>query len=158
MGYVFVPINVNYLIFLYRIEDIKDMLQKLLLAWVKRNWMGRGKDVGLDMFITEEDFLPLNIKQIKIQFHDQLSTKLRFYVKRKPIKSTRTLKQLTLQKLSFLVDKPTSTDNLELPIQLSQLLKAGLMKGVIFGYGKADKFQGWATLKFEFYLAHVIPL
>ena len=137
MGYVFVPINVHYLIFLYRIEDIKDMLQKLLLAWVKRNWMGRGKDVGLDMFITEEDFLPLNIKQIKIQFHDQLSTKLRFYVKRKPIKSTRTLKQLTLQKLSFLVDKPTSTDNLELPIQLSQLLKAGLMKGVIFGYGKA---------------------
>merc|ERR1712189_170964 len=75
-------------------------------------------DVGLDIFITEEDFLPLNIKQIKIQFQDQLSTKLRFYVKRKPIKSTRTLKKLT-----FLVDKPTSTDNLELPIQLSQLLK-----------------------------------
>ena len=145
IGLVFLPVNVHYLIFPYRIEDIKDMLQKLLLAWVKRNWMGRGKDVGLDMFITEEDFLPLNIKQIKIQFHDQLSTKLRFYVKRKPIKSTRTLKQLTLQKLSFLVDKPTSTDNLELPIQLSQMLKVGLMN-VIFGNGKADKFQGWATL------------
>ena len=81
------------------------------------------KDILVDLKITEEDFLPLDIKQVKIQFYDELATSLRFYVKKRKQAQSRTLKQLTLQNLSFLVDAPASTAQLELPRDLAEQLR-----------------------------------
>ena len=106
-----------------RMEDIKETMKILLSAWAKNTWMGRGKDIMINIHVTEEDFLPFNIKQIKIQFFDELKTLLRFYVKRKPVKLSRSLKQLTLRNLSFLIDKPVSTEHLELPKNLTDDLR-----------------------------------
>ena len=77
----------------------------------------------VDLKITEEDFLPLDIKQVKIQFYDELATSLRFYVKKRKQAQSRTLKQLTLQNLSLLVDAPASTAQLELPRDLAEQLR-----------------------------------
>lgn len=105
-------------------KTIQTMLHQLLLSWAKDNWMGRGKEVPVMLAITEEEFLPLDIKQIKINFNDELSTVLRFYVKRRMIKKkSRSLKELTLTNLSFLVNKPESTECLELPYNLAEDLK-----------------------------------
>ena len=107
-----------------RMEDIKKTLSMMLLGWAKDGWMGRGKDVLIDLKITEEDFLPFNVKQVKIQFFDDQTTLLRFYVRKdKIVKKSRTLKQITLQNLSFVVDKPTSVGYLELPIHLAEELE-----------------------------------
>ena len=96
----------------------------MILGWARDGWMGRGKDVLIDLKITEEDFLPFNVKQVKIQFFDDQSTMLRFYVrKEKIVKKSRTLKQIALQNLSFVVDKPTLVGYLELPIHLAEELE-----------------------------------
>ena len=47
----------------------------LLMDWAKANWMGRGKEVIVDLKISEEDFLPFDIKQVKIQFYDELASR-----------------------------------------------------------------------------------
>ena len=60
-------------------------------------WMARRKDVIVDPKITEEDFLPEVIRQVKIQFEDELETQLRFYVKNKKKKRT-TLKTIVLRR------------------------------------------------------------
>ena len=105
-------------------KTIQKMLHQLLLSWAKNNWMGRGKDVPVVLAITEEEFLPLDIKQIKINFNDELSTVVRFYVRRRLIKKkSKSLKELTLTNLSFLVNKPESTESLELPHALAEDLK-----------------------------------
>ena len=96
----------------------------MILGWARDGWMGRGKDVLIDLKITEEDFLPFNVKQVKIQFFDDQTTLLRFYVRKdKIVKKSRTLKQITLQNLSFVVDKPTSVGYLELAIHLAEELE-----------------------------------
>ena len=81
------------------------------------------QDILVDLKITEEDFLPLDIKQVKIQFYDELATSLRFYVKKRKQAQSRTLKEITLQNLSFLVDAPASTELLELPRDLAEQLR-----------------------------------
>ena len=104
--------------------NIKKTLLMMILGWARDGWMGRGKDVLIDLKITEEDFLPFNVKQVKIQFFDDQTTLLRFYVRKdKIVKKSRTLKQITLQNLSFVVDKPTSVGYLELAIHLAEELE-----------------------------------
>ena len=106
-----------------RMQDIQNTLHMLLMDWAKANWMGRGKEVIVDLKITEEDFLPFDIKQVKIQFYDELATLLRFYVKKRKPKKKATLKQTMLRELSFLVDKPEDVESLELPRPLEAALK-----------------------------------
>ena len=108
-----------------RMQDIQETLHELLKKWAKENWMGRGKDVIVDLKITEEDFLPLDIKQVKIQFFDELATLLRFYVKKRKskIRARLTLKQIMLRQLSFLVDKTEDVESIELPRSLELELK-----------------------------------
>ena len=85
-----------------RMEDIKKTLSMLLLGWAKDGWMGRGKDVLIDLKITEEDFLPFNVKQVKIQCFDDQTTLLRFYVRKdKIVKKSRTL---TLFLMGFYIE------------------------------------------------------
>ena len=55
-----------------RMGDIMTTLHKLLKESVKENWMGRGKEITVDLKITEEDFPPEDIKLVKIQFLDDL--------------------------------------------------------------------------------------
>ena len=106
-----------------RMQDIQETLHELLKKWAKENWMGRGKDVIVNLKITEEDFLPLDIKQVKIQFFDELATLLRFYVKKRKSKRRTTLKEIMLRQLSILVDKPDDVESLELPRVLEMELK-----------------------------------
>merc|ERR1711874_170602 len=108
-----------------RMQDIQETLHELLKKWAKENWMGRGKDVVVDLKITEEDFLPLDIKQVKIQFFDELATLLRFYVKKRKskIRARLTLKQIMLRQLSFLVDRTEDVESIELPRSLELELK-----------------------------------
>ena len=106
-----------------KMDDILSTLHKLLKDWAKENWMGRGKEVIVDLKITEEDFLPFDIKQVKIQFYDELATHLRFYVKKRKSKKKATLKQTMLRQLSFLVEKPEDVESLELPRPLEAALK-----------------------------------
>ena len=106
-----------------RMDEIKKTLHTLLETWAKENWMGRGKEIIVDLKITEEDFLPFDIKQVKIQFYDDLATLLRFYVKKRKPKRETTLKQHMLRELSFVVDKPKDVDSLELPRSLEAALK-----------------------------------
>ena len=51
-----------------RMGDIMTTLHKLLKEWVKENWMGRGKEITVDLKITEEDFPPEDIQQVKSNF------------------------------------------------------------------------------------------
>ena len=108
----------------HRMEDIERILLKMLKSWAKDGWMGRGKELPISLDISEEDFLPLDIKQIKISFGDDLNTVLRFYVKRQNMKKkSRSLMEITLENLSFLVDKSETTETLELPRNLNEALK-----------------------------------
>ena len=106
-----------------RMAEIQEILQNLLEIWAEDGWMGRGKKVIVDLKITEEDFLPLDVKQVKIQFYDDLATLLRFYVKKRKSKRKMTLKEHMLRELSFLVERPEDVDSLELPRSLEAELK-----------------------------------
>merc|ERR1712243_364175 len=58
-------------------DIIKTNINLLLGKWAKQGWMGRGKPVKLNLKISEEKFFPPpegQMKQIKIQFFDQLAT------------------------------------------------------------------------------------
>ena len=106
-----------------RMAEIQEILHNLLEIWAEDGWMGRGKKVIVDLKITEEDFLPLDVKQVKIQFYDDLATLLRFYVKKRKSKRKMTLKEHMLRELSFLVERPEDVDSLELPRSLEAELK-----------------------------------
>ena len=106
-----------------RMAEIQEILHNLLEIWAEDGWMGRGKKIIVDLKITEEDFLPFDIKQVKIQFYDDLATLLRFYVKKRKSKRKVTLKEHMLRELSFLVEKSEDVDSLELPRSLEAELK-----------------------------------
>ena len=106
-----------------RMAEIHEILQNLLEIWAEDGWMGRGKKIIVDLKITEEDFLPFDIKQVKIQFYDDLATLLRFYVKKRKPKRKVTLKEHMLRELSFIVENPEDVASLELPRSLEAELK-----------------------------------
>ena len=106
-----------------RMAEIQEILHNLLEIWAEDGWMGRGKKIIVDLKITEEDFLPFDIRQVKIQFYDDLATLLRFYVKKRKSKRKVTLKEHMLRELSFLVEKSEDVDSLELPRSLEAELK-----------------------------------
>merc|ERR1712227_757603 len=106
-----------------RMAEIQEILHNLLEIWAEDGWMGRGKKIIVDLKITEEDFLPFDIKQVKIQFYDDLATLLRFYVKKSKPKRKVTLKEHMLRELSFIVENPEDVDSLELPRSLEAELK-----------------------------------
>ena len=106
-----------------RMAEIQEILHNLLEIWAEDGWMGRGKKIIVDLKITEEDFLPFDIKQVKIQFYDDLATLLRFYVKKRKSKRKVTLKEHMLRELSFFVEKSEDVDSLELPRSLEAELK-----------------------------------
>ena len=109
-------------------EEIKARTQKELEIWAQEGWMGRGKKVLLDLNISDEDYFPGKfgeIKQVKIQFQDELSTLLRFYVRQQrkpPARGAPTLKDLSLQNLSMIVEEAHQIGKLELPRQLQNQL------------------------------------
>ena len=119
-----------------RMDDIQMTLHKLLEAWAKENWMGRGKEIIFDLKITDEDFLPFDIKQVKIQFYDDLATLLRFYVKKRKPKGELSLKQLALCELSKLIDKPKDVVTVGLPSPLSKELELADI------WGERHRLQG----------------
>ena len=47
-----------------RMDKIQKILHNLLANWAKEGWMGRGKESIVDHKITDEDFLPFDIKQV----------------------------------------------------------------------------------------------
>jgi len=108
-------------------EKILVMLKQHLADWAKQGWMGRGRPVNFKLKISEEDFFPPpkgQMKQIKIQFFDELATSLKFFIRRKvDQKSFLSLKQMTLQKLSLLVPSAEQVSSLELPRVLEIKLK-----------------------------------
>ena len=106
-----------------RMAEIQEILHNLLEIWAEDGWMGRGKKIIVDLKITEEDFLPFDIKQVKIQFYDDLATLLRFYVKKRKPKREVTLKEHMLRELSFIVENPEDVASLELPRSLEAELK-----------------------------------
>ena len=106
-----------------RMAEIQEILHNLLEIWAEDGWMGRGKKIIVDLKITEEDFLPFDIKQVKIQFYDDLATLLRFYVKKRKPKRKVTLKEHMLRELSFIVENPEDVASLELPRSLEAELK-----------------------------------
>ena len=109
-------------------EEIKAGTQEELEIWAQDGWMGRGKKILLDLNISDEDYFPGqfgDIKQVKIQFHDELSTSLRFYVRQQrkhPARGAPTLKDLSLKNLSMIVKDAHQIGNLELPRQLQNQL------------------------------------
>ena len=109
-------------------EEIKARTQEELEIWAQDGWMGRGKKILLDLNISDEDYFPGqfgDIKQVKIQFHDDLSTSLRFYVRQQrkhPARGAPTLKDLSLKNLSMIVKDAHQIGNLELPRQLQNQL------------------------------------
>ena len=109
-------------------EEIKAGTQEELEIWAQDGWMGRGKKILLDLNISDEDYFPGqfgDIKQVKIQFHDDLSTSLRFYVRQQrkhPARGAPTLKDLSLKNLSMIVKDAHQIGNLELPRQLQNQL------------------------------------
>lgn len=109
-------------------EEIKARTQEELEIWAQDGWMGRGKKILLDLNISDEDYFPGqfgDIKQVKIQFHDELSTSLRFYVRQQrkhPARGAPTLKDLSLKNLSMIVKDAHQIGNLELPRQLQNQL------------------------------------
>jgi len=108
-------------------ENIIVMLNQHLAEWAMQGWMGRGRHVNFKLKISEEEFFPPpkgQMKQIKLQFFDDLATSLRFFIRRKvALKPFLTLKQMTLQKLSLLVPSTEHLQSLELPRVLQLELK-----------------------------------
>ena len=140
-----------------RMDEIQKTLHKLLEDWAKENWMGRGKKVVVDLKITQEDFLPIDIKQVKIQFYDDLATLLRFYVKKKAPKGELSLKQLTLCELSKMIDKPEDVATVRLPTRLRKELELEMadiwgerhrLQGKGTGDDEVDKAKKWYATKF----------
>ena len=109
-------------------EDITARTQEDLETWAQDGWMGRGKKVSLDLQISEEEYFPGefgDIKQVKIQFQDELSTLLRFYVRQQrkpPARGAARLKDLSLKNLSMIVVGAHQIGKLELPRQLQNQL------------------------------------
>ena len=109
-------------------EDITARTQEDLETWAQDGWMGRGKKVSLDLHISEEEYFPGefgDIKQVKIQFQDELSTLLRFYVRQQrkpPARGAPRLKDLSLKNLSMIVVGVHQIGKLELPRQLQNQL------------------------------------
>ena len=109
-------------------EDIKTHTQEDVEKWAKEGWMGRGTKVLLDVNISEEEYFsgPFGeIKQVRIQFFDQLSTQLRFYVrqhKKPPVKGSKSLTDLCLKDLAMNVRDAKQIGKLELPRQLQHQL------------------------------------
>lgn len=110
-----------------KMETILDHLNMLIRKWAEQGWMGRGKPIKLNLKISEEAFFPAPVgqmKQIKIQFFDELATSVKFFIRRKvESESFQTLKQITLKNLSIIVDTAETVDSLELPRDLSKQLK-----------------------------------
>ena len=109
-------------------DQIKARTQEELEIWARDGWMGRGRKVLLDLKISEEDYFPGEfgaIKQVKIQFQDELSTLLRFYVRQQrppPARGAPRLKDLSLKNLSLIVEDAHQIGQLELPRQLQNQL------------------------------------
>jgi len=114
-----------------RMENIKSSLNTLISKWAKDGWMGRGKHINLNLIISEEKFFPPprgQMKQIKIQFFDQLVTSVKFYIRRKFDKTAAlTLRHIALNKLCLIVNTAESVDFLELPKNLSSELKSEIV-------------------------------
>ena len=136
-----------------KMDDIMKTLLKLLKDWAKDDWMGRGKvQVPVDLQITEEEFLPDDIRQVKIKFHHELPTKLRFYVKNKK-KQIDTLKTRVLASLASMVNNE-DVQSLELPRGLKEDLKDFKLniwrKGLYKGPGNEnDKSKKWYAMLFD---------
>jgi len=109
-------------------EKIISSINLLVRKWAEQGWMGRGKQVKLDIKISEEKFFPRpegQMKQIKFQFYDELATSLKFFIRRKFDRSlSMTLRHIALKQLSMLVDVAESAETLELPRDLTKELKA----------------------------------
>ena len=109
-----------------KMEKIIEAMEAQLKTWAKKGWIGRGKPVDLSLKISDESFFPPpagQMKQIKIMFFDELITSITFFVRRKIVKESVSLKQLTLEKLSLTVPNSESVNMLELPRNLARDLK-----------------------------------
>lgn len=110
-----------------KMEQILIQLQEHLGDWAKQGWMGRGRQIKLNLKVSEEEFFPPprgQMKQVKVQFFDELVTSVKFFVRRKAaMHSSVTLKQLALENLSLLVATAEDVDCLELPRNLTFDLK-----------------------------------
>jgi len=115
-----------------RMESIASSLNTLISKWAKEGWMGRGKkQINFNLKISEEKFFPPprgQMKQIKIQFFDELVTSVKFYIRRKFDKTAAlTLRHIALSKLCLIVNTAESVDFLELPKNLSSELKSEIV-------------------------------
>eukprot|EP00092_Neocalanus_flemingeri_P034998 GFUD01038082.1.p1 GENE.GFUD01038082.1~~GFUD01038082.1.p1 ORF type:complete len:218 (-),score=53.04 GFUD01038082.1:254-907(-) len=120
-----------------KMEKILALLNKLLKNWAEQGWMGRGRPIKLNLKISEEEFFPPprgQMKQIKIQFFDELATSVKFFIRRKAFQNSSTLKQLTLKKLSLLIKTVEDVDSLELPRDLGHELKDEIVSCWKFRY------------------------
>ena len=110
-----------------KMDEILNNLNELLGAWAEQGWMGRGRPIKLKLKVSEEEFFPPprgQMKQVEIQFLDELATLVKFFVRRKSAShSFLTLKQLTLEIISLLVPGAEDVDCLELPRDLAFQLK-----------------------------------
>jgi len=150
-------------------ESITTTINLLIRKWAEQGWMGRGKPIKLNLKISEEKFLPPpegQMKQIKIQFFDQLATSVKFFIRRKFDKSlSMTLRHIALKQLSFFVDKAESVDWLELPRDLIKELRSEMLscwkaryltwvksqgeKKKSFSEDYNDKRHAWRALTFD---------
>ena len=122
-----------------RMDHIMTTLHSLLTTWAHSDWMGRGKrHIEVEIKITEEEFLPSDLRQVIVIFHHEIPTKLRFYIKNKE-KEIVKLKSSALKTLASLVDIE-DVQSLGLPQQLRKELidfKLNIWrKGVYMGPGK----------------------
>ena len=112
-------------------DIIKTTISLLLGKWAEQGWMGRGKPIKLNLKISEEKFFPPpegQMKQIKVQFFDQLATSVKFFIRRKFDKSlSMTLRHIALRQLSSLVDEVESVESLELPRDLRKELRSEMV-------------------------------
>ena len=109
-----------------KIGRIVSDLSSVIQSWAEQGWMGRGKPIKINLKVSEEAFFPPplgQMKQVKVQFFDELATSVKFFVRRK-VKGdlSLTLKDIAMKNLSVLVDTAESVDSLELPRDLSKQL------------------------------------
>ena len=109
-------------------NEIQTRIQEGMERWAKDGWMGRGKKVLLDVSVSDEDYLPApygSVKQVKVEFSDDLSTRLIFYVRqhrKPPVRGANRLTDLSLKNLSMIVEDAEHIKKLELPRELETQL------------------------------------
>ena len=128
------------------IPDINIGLNTILSNYAKNVWIGAGKEVKVVTEICDEKyFLSRNTKSLFVNFFDDFSTSLHFFIRRKQV--LRSLKETALNRVTEGLKDKSKVKDLEVPHSLKLEAEAGLETWWIKRSPKSGDYQQRRMIK-----------